>query len=39
MKVTVVGAGLVGATCADAIAHKDIVNEVILIDVKENLAE
>ena len=39
MKVTVVGAGLVGATCADAIAHKDIVNEVVLIDVKENLAE
>jgi len=39
MKVTVVGAGLVGATCADAIAHKDIVNEVILVDVKENLAE
>lgn len=39
MKVTVVGAGLVGATCADSIAHKDIVNEVILIDVKENLAE
>ncbi|MBC8315171.1 MAG: malate dehydrogenase [Bacteroidales bacterium] len=39
MKVTVVGAGLVGATCADSIAHKDIVNEVILVDVKENLAE
>lgn len=39
MKVTVVGAGLVGATCADSIAHKDIVNEVILIDVKQNLAE
>ncbi len=39
MKVTVVGAGLVGATCAEAIAHKDIVNEVVLLDVKENLAE
>ena len=39
MKVTVVGAGLVGATCADSIAHKDIVTEVILVDVKENLAE
>ncbi len=39
MKVTVVGAGLVGATCAEAIAHRDIVNEVVLLDVKENLAE
>lgn len=39
MKVTVVGAGLVGATCADSIAHKDIVNEVVLLDVKQNLAE
>jgi len=39
MKVTVVGAGLVGATCADSIAHKDIVKEVILLDVKQNLAE
>ena len=39
MKVTVVGAGLVGATCADAIAHKDIVKEVVLLDVKPNLAE
>ncbi|MFH0865468.1 MAG: malate dehydrogenase [Bacteroidota bacterium] len=39
MKVTVVGAGLVGATCADSIAHKDVVNEVILLDVKQNLAE
>jgi malate dehydrogenase len=39
MKVTVVGAGLVGATCADSIAHKDIVKEVVLLDVRENLAE
>ena len=39
MKVTVVGAGLVGATCADAIAHKDIVKEVVLLDIKQNLAE
>jgi malate dehydrogenase len=39
MKVTVVGAGLVGATCADSIAHKDIVKEVVLLDVKQNLAE
>jgi malate dehydrogenase len=39
MKVTVVGAGLVGATCADSIARKDIVKEVVLLDVKQNLAE
>lgn len=39
MKVTVVGAGLVGATCVDSIAHKELVNEVVLLDVKENLAE
>ena len=39
MKVTVVGAGLVGATCADSIAHKDIVEEVVLLDIKQNLAE
>lgn len=39
MKVTVVGAGLVGATCADSIAHKDIVSEVVLLDVKQNVAE
>jgi len=39
MKVTVVGAGLVGATCAESIAHKDIVKEVVLLDVKQNLAE
>jgi malate dehydrogenase len=39
MKVTVVGAGLVGATCADSIAHKDIVREVVLLDVKQNVAE
>jgi malate dehydrogenase len=39
MKVTVVGAGNVGATCAYAIAEKEIVNEVILLDIKEGLAE
>lgn len=39
MKVTVVGAGNVGATCADVIAHKELVNEVILIDIKEGIAE
>ena len=35
MKVTVVGAGNVGATCANCIAEKDIVNEVVLLDIKE----
>lgn len=39
MKVTVVGAGNVGATCADVIAHRELCNEVILLDIKENYAE
>ena len=39
MNVTVVGAGNVGATCANCIAEKDIVNEVILLDIKEGIAE
>ncbi len=39
MKVTVVGAGNVGATCADVIAHKDFVHEVVLLDIKEGIAE
>src|SRR5450631_2842470 len=39
MKVTVVGAGNVGATCADVIAQKELANEVILVDIKENYAE
>jgi len=39
MKVTVVGAGNVGATCADVLAQKDIVNEVVLVDIKPNFAE
>lgn len=39
MKVTVVGAGNVGATCADVLAQKDIVNEVVLLDIKEGFAE
>ena len=39
MKVTVVGAGNVGATCADVIARKDFVNEVVLLDIKEGIAE
>ncbi|MBL4733847.1 MAG: malate dehydrogenase [Flavobacteriales bacterium] len=39
MKVTVVGAGNVGATCANVIAHKELVEEVVLLDIKEGLAE
>src|SRR5574337_1160502 len=39
MKVTVVGAGNVGATCADVIAHKELCNEVVLLDIKPNFAE
>jgi malate dehydrogenase len=39
MKVTVVGAGNVGATCANVIAHKELANEVILLDIKEGTAE
>ncbi|MBL0102847.1 MAG: malate dehydrogenase [Bacteroidetes bacterium] len=39
MKVTVVGAGNVGATCADVIAHKEFVHEVVLLDIKEGIAE
>ncbi len=39
MKVTVVGAGNVGATCADVLAQREIANEIVLIDIKEGLAE
>lgn len=39
MKVTIVGAGNVGATCADVIAQKELVNELVLLDIKENFAE
>ena len=38
-KITVIGAGNVGATAANVIAHKDIVKEVVLIDIKEGVAE
>lgn len=37
-KVTVVGAGNVGATCANVLAHKDLVNEVVLLDIKGDMA-
>lgn len=39
MKVTIVGAGNVGATAADVIASKSIVSDVILLDIKEGFAE
>lgn len=37
-KVTVVGAGNVGATCANVLAHKDLVKQVVLLDLKGDLA-
>ncbi len=39
MKVTVVGAGNVGATCADVLAYREIANEVVLVDIKEGIAQ
>ncbi len=38
-KITVVGAGNVGATCANVLAHSDAVNEVVLIDIQGNMAK
>ena len=38
-KVTVVGAGNVGATCANVLAHKDIVSEVVILDIKGDFAK
>jgi len=39
MKITVVGAGAVGATCADNIARAELADELVLLDIKEGLAE
>jgi malate dehydrogenase len=39
MKITVVGAGAVGATCADNIARKELSEELILLDIREGFAE
>jgi len=39
MKITVVGAGNVGATSADVLAYREIANEVVVVDIKEGLAE
>lgn len=39
MKITVVGAGNVGATCADVLAQRDAASDLVLLDIKEGLAE
>ncbi|MAW31496.1 MAG: malate dehydrogenase [Flavobacteriales bacterium] len=39
MKVTIVGAGAVGASCAEYIAIKDFASEVVLLDIKQDFAE
>ena len=39
MKITVVGAGNVGATCADVLAYREVANEIVVVDIKEGLAE
>jgi malate dehydrogenase len=39
MKITVIGAGAVGATCADNIARKELASELVLLDIKEGVAE
>ncbi len=39
MKITIVGAGAVGATCSDNIARKELCEELVLLDIKEGLAE
>ena len=39
MKITVVGAGAVGASCAEYIAIKNFASEIVLIDIKEDFAE
>lgn len=39
MKITVVGAGAVGATCADNIARKELCDELVMLDIKEGITE
>ena len=39
MKITIVGAGAVGASCAEYIAIKDFASEVVILDIKEGYAE
>jgi malate dehydrogenase len=38
-KVSVIGAGNVGATCADVLAHQDVLKEIVLLDIKEGVAQ
>jgi malate dehydrogenase len=38
-KITIIGAGNVGATCANVIAHKDLAKEIVMVDIKEGVAE
>ena len=38
-KVTVVGAGNVGATCANVLAFKEVADQVVLLDIKEGISE
>jgi malate dehydrogenase len=38
-KVTVIGSGNVGATCANVLAHKDIVKEIVVLDIQGKMAE
>lgn len=39
MKISVIGAGNVGATCAKVLADKNVANEIVMLDVKEGVAE
>src|SRR5437868_1917062 len=39
MKITIVGAGAVGATCADNIARKELCEELVLLDIKQGVSE
>lgn len=39
MKISVIGAGNVGSSCADVLAHQDAASEVVLLDIKKGLAE
>lgn len=39
MKITVIGAGNVGATCANVLAHRDAAHEIVLLDIKPGIAE
>ena len=39
MKITVVGAGNVGATCAESIVRMELANELVLLDIRKGFAE